>query len=253
MTHEIRFRIDMLYEESDVYEERMKEILKALEDVKKKWNIPYSMVLASFLPSKKIEEIKSSIREVPPQIRGRIVSSSKRILSLSRTKQLNVKNTPVALLYDLDRLIDIYPHALGTSYSSIEDFLKQMYALGPSVYKSARGLLEDPLIQLLRDDPSILEDGADYLRSKFTVSTGEIDLLLVDGSGRHIVIEVETKASDAAVGQVCRLAHGYAKETSLDAGDVRKVVVYRDRDSGFVEAALGAGVEAYRVELKREA
>jgi len=36
MTHEIRFRIDMLYEESDVYEERMKEILKALEDVKRK-------------------------------------------------------------------------------------------------------------------------------------------------------------------------------------------------------------------------
>ena len=60
MTHDVRFRIDVLYEESVVYEERMKEILKALEAVKEKWRIPYSMVLTSSLSSKKIEEIKSS-------------------------------------------------------------------------------------------------------------------------------------------------------------------------------------------------
>ncbi len=246
-------KIELLYEENTNYSNRFQEIVKHLEKVSVKWNVPYHLILASSLSQKQIEEIKTRIREVPPQVRGRVVSSDKFPLPLSASKQLNLKKTPIALLYDSEQIIDVYPHALGTAIFTIEDFLNQMIMLGPTGYANIRGLMEDPLIRLIRDDPSILEEGSVYLESKLLVDRGEIDILLRDKSGKYIVIEVETNASDSAVGQVCRLAFSYMKTKSLKEGEVRKAVVFRGCESGFIEAARGASVEAYQITLKKEA
>jgi hypothetical protein len=222
-------------------------LFKLLRD---KWGIDCSITELSSLSSSEIERLKTDIRSIPPQVRGRIVTSRGHVLPLSKSKNLNLKNTPILILYREETVVDVYPHVLGSKYFNMDDALERMLRFGPDDYLQLRGLLEEPMVKILSDFPSILGRGVKSLGSEISVSTGKIDLLMEEEDGGIIVVEAENYADDFAVGQVCRLATGYHSQFDFPQDSIRKVIVCLDHSSTLPETCRGAGVELFRLVLK---
>lgn len=208
------------------------------------------MAESNSLAPSDVERLKTDIRGIPPQVRGRIVTSRGHVLPFSKTKNLNLKNTPILVLYREEAAIDVYPHILGSKYTDIHSTLERILRFGPDDYLQFRGLLEEPVVKILSDFPEILGKGVKSLGSEISVNTGKIDILMEDESGRIIVVEVENFGDDFAVGQVCRLAAGYSSQYSTPQDSIRKMIVCLDHSSTLPEACRGARVELFQLVLK---
>ena len=242
----------MLYSRDADYFGRLKMLRKFSAEISKRWGVKTRFIDVSRLDESQIEEFKTAIRSIPPQTRGKIVSSRNYRLPLSNGRNLNVINTPIALVYNSNNVpLDVYPHLMGTFYTDVEQFMNRLLEEGPSKYFSVRGLLEDPLKKMLADAPQILEEGLEYIGCEVETPAGTIDLLLRDRNGRILIVEVETNASDFAVSQVCRLASGYSKASGRPLSALRKAVVCINYEGSVMDASLGAEVELYRVRCER--
>jgi len=245
------YRIKLYFDPAGVYASEVKRLLSLLEEIRNRWMIEYEIFEAKSLTSEEVEKLQSSIRSIPPQVRGRIVSSGNHPLPLSGRKRLNLKNTPVILLEKNNVPIDVYPHLLGTKYSSTEDSFSRILRFGPDEHLEARGILEDPLIKIISDYPESLGKGTVLLQTNAETEAGVIDTLLRDGSGDTMVVEVETRARDSSVAQVCRLAAGYARSKGVSLEKIRKVVVCLDYEGNLVRTCEGSSVELYKMEFRR--
>jgi RecB family endonuclease NucS len=102
-------------------------------------------------------------------------------------------------------------------------------------------------MMIISEDPAIIEEGMKYKDSNIKTSAGVIDVLLIDKDGHSIVVEIETVANDFAVGQVCRLTAGYARDNNIDIKNIRKVIISRYIKGRVLDGAEGANVEIYKI------
>lgn len=223
------------------------ELFRLLWD---RWEISCSITELSSLSSSEVERLKIDIRSIQPQVRGRIVTSRGHILPFSKSKNLNLKNTPILVLYLGETAVDVYPHVLGSKYFDINNALGRMLTFGPNGYLQFRGLLEEPVVKILSDFPDIVGTGVKSLGSEISVNTGKIDLLMQEEDGKIIVVEVENYAEDFSVAQVCRLAAGYSSQFSVPPESLRKIIVCLSYSSTLPETCQGAGVELFQLVLK---
>jgi hypothetical protein len=245
------YKFALYYEEDAAYSERVLMIEMLLQEIKRKWSVQYRLVEASSLSSLQINQLKNDIRSILPQIRGKIVSSRNRVLPLSKTKNPNLTNTPILLLFQDDVPVNVFPHLLGTTYSDIENSLENIAKEGPKTYLAAKGLLEQPIQKILADDPEILEKGMKFLGANIETESGVIDILLQDSKNKTAVVEIETRASENAVAQVSRLAVGYSSKAKISQNKIRKLIVCEQLDENTVSACQGANVELYKVDIRR--
>jgi len=244
----------LLYHDKDVaYASEIRVLTDLLEKTNRKWGVDYSVVEAEDLSSSQVERLKEEIRNTMPQLRGKIVSSRGNVLPLSKSKNPNLTNTPILLLYHNERPINVFPHLLGTAYFDIKSSLENIVKNGPRAHLVARGLLENPIQKILADDPSTLEDGMKFIEADVEVESGVIDILLQDVENKFVVVEIETRAREAAVAQVCRLAASYCSTNKVSPNDIRKVIVCQQYDENVVKSCEGADVELYNVCMKRVA
>jgi hypothetical protein len=145
----------------------------------------------------------------------------------------------------------VFPHLLGTNYARPLDSLSRILKVGPDEYLEAKGLLEDPIVKILSDYPEALGIGTSFVNTNVETDAGIIDILLKDDLDNYIVVEVETKAKDAAVAQVCRLAAGYAKSNNLPLENMRKAIVCISDEGQLDVTCEGSEVEFYQIKLVR--
>jgi len=245
------YKFTLYYEKDAVYSKKIPKTEMLLEKIKRKWNVKYLLLEAHSLSPLQIDQLKNDIRSILPQMRGKIVSSRSRVLPLSKTKNPNLTNTSILLLFHNDRPVNVFPHLLGTTYFDIETSLENIVENGPKAYLAVKGLLEEPIQKILADDPEILEKGMKFLGVDVGTESGVIDLLLQDSENRIAVVEIETRASEPAVGQVSRLAVGYSLKAKISPNKIRKLVVCEEFDESTVNACQGANVELYKVDFKR--
>jgi len=245
------YKFVLYYEKDATYSRRIPKIEELLEKTKCKWKVEYCLIEAQSLSPLQIDQLKNYIRSILPQMRGKIVSSHNRVLPLSKTKNPNLTNTPILLLFHDDIAVNVFPHLLGTTYFDIETSLENITKDGPRTYLAVKGLLEEPIQKILADDPEILEKGMKFLGVNVETEDGVIDLLLQDSENRTAVIEIETRASESAVAQVSRLAVGYSSKAKIDQSKIRKLIVCEQFDRNTVSACQGANVELYKVGIKR--
>ncbi len=245
------YKFTLYYDPQAKYQDRVKIIIAILGEMQEKWKVDFNTVNSETLPQHQLEKIKNSIRSIPPQIRGKIVSARNKILPLSKSKNLNTTNTPVLILYHDEKPIDIYPHMLGASYFEIEPQLERILENGIEAHMTAKGLLEEPIQKILSDDPSFLEKGMRFRDANKDVGFGIADVILEDAEGRAVIVEIETKATETAVAQVARLAAGYASKSGLSAGQVRKVILCQQLDEKTVKACQGANIELYKLTAEK--
>lgn len=191
------------------------------------------------------DRIIREIRLIPPQVRGRIRFGRGRPLPITRRGNLNYRNTSIVLVYEDDRLVDVFPKQLGSRYISALEGIR-------SLKEKPRGhVYEEPLIELLRQAPHLL-----LCRNVVAVhrvlyeggeTVGEIDLLLEDEAG-GVLVEVEEEISESDVGQVLKLARRL-EERNVKLS--RLVLVGMTAGRGAVDAARRAGVEVWIARFSR--
>lgn len=245
------FRLILYYNDEAEYSSIEGPIIDLFEKIKNKWDLDYEIFSSSNLNKVEIQRLKSEIRSIPPQVRGKIVSSSNYILPLSGSKNLNLKNTRILLLYRDGLPINVFPHLLGMNYNSIEEFLDRILKYGPSDYVDTKGILESPIQKILSEFPSIIEDGMHFIDLNVKLENGEIDLLFQDREGNYVVIEIETFAKDVSFTQVCRLATEFSRVRDIPIKKIRKMIVCLDYLKNILKACKSAGVELYEVKLSR--
>jgi Holliday junction resolvase-like predicted endonuclease len=229
---------------------------------KKEDKIKVEVVDVSSLTDVQREKIAAEIRTIPPQTRGRVVSGGGITLALSGTKNLNVVNTPILIVKDSsDRPLAIFPHALEEKVETVQDHLDKAIERGvDAALHERRVATEELLAELLSVAPSILEEGMTLVGREYPTPTGTIDLLLLDGNGTPVVVEVEVTGTEQAVGQVCKLTEGYMEslhqskdeETKEDkTPKVRKAIVCIKTKGMINQACRNADVELYQVRAER--
>jgi len=220
-------------------------IRQRMRGIAAKWKTEFEEFDVDKLTAEQVRRLIDDIRSIAPQIRGRIVSSRGKVLPLSGSKLLNVANTPIVVLRDNESAMSVFPHLLGTAYFDVESSLDRILNLGPREYFQGRGLLESPIVKILADNPTLLEEAMKFIGSSIEVPAGVVDILLQDREGTDVLVEVETKAGDDAVGQVLRLARSHAEKTGKR--HVRKLIVCHDFDVGLPLACKEAGIELFRL------
>jgi hypothetical protein len=245
------YKFTLYYEKDARYSERISNIEKLLKEIRRKWKADYRFVEACSLSPLQTEQLKNDIRSILPQMRGKIVSSRNRVLPLSKTKNPNLTNTPILILFHDDMPVNVFPHLLGTTYFDIETSLENIAKDGPKAHLAVKGLLEEPIQKILADDPEILEKDMKFLGIDVETESGEIDLLLQDSEDRIVVVEIETRASENAVAQVARLAVGYSSKAKISQNRIRRLVVCEQFDENAVSACQGTNVELYKVDIRR--
>ncbi len=248
---ETLYKFILYYEQKASYNDRIRPMTETLEKMRKKWNVDFSIVETETLRSAQLERIKTDIRSIQPQTRGKIVSAKNKVLPFSKSKNLNTTNTPILILYHDERPVNVYPHMLGTAYFEIETQLESILESGPEAHMTAMGLLEEPIQKILADDPSILEKGMRFKEANKDVGFGVADVLLQDAKGKMVVVEIETRATEAAVAQVSRLAAGYAAQNGLLLDNVRKIILCQHFDEKTAKACRGANVELYKLAAEK--
>ena len=245
------YKIELYYDQNATYSTDLQQILDIIKKLKLTWQIEYDTFEAQDISTEESQQIETSLRSIPPQVRGRIVSSGNHILPLSRKKNLNLKNTPIIMLKQKGIPTAVFPHLLGTNYGKPLDSLSRILKMGPDEYLEAKGILEDPIVKILSDYPEALGPGTSFVNINVDTDAGIIDILFKDEQENHIVVEVETIAKDAAVAQVCRLAAGYAKSINLPFSKIRKVIVCINYEGQLEVTCEGSDVELYQIELVR--
>jgi hypothetical protein len=241
----------LYYEQKTPYQDKVGSIIGILEKIRRLWKVDFSVVMVETMGQIEVERVKDDIRNIAPQVRGKVVSARNMVLPLSKNKNLNSKNTPILVLYRDDRPVNVYPHMLGTAYFEIEMQLSNILERGLDAHMTAQGLLEEPIQKILADVPSILEEGMRFLDANKDVGFGAADVLLQDSVGRIVIVEIETRATEDAVAQVSRLAAGYASQNDIPPENVRRIILCQSHDGKTVKACQGAIVELYRLTLEK--
>ncbi len=237
----------LYYEQKAPYQDKVRSIIRILEKIRGVWKADFNVVMVETMGQTEVERVKDDMRNIAPQVRGKIVSAGNMVLPLSRNKNLNSKNTPILMMWRDDRPVNVYPHMLGATYFEIETQLDDVLRRGLDAYMTAHGLLEEPIQKILVDAPSVLEEGMRFLDANVDVGFGVADVLLQDSGGRAVIVEIETKATEEAVAQVSRLAAGYASQNNFSPENVRKIILCQSYDGKTVKACRGAAVELYRL------
>ncbi|WP_455276280.1 endonuclease NucS domain-containing protein [[Eubacterium] cellulosolvens] len=245
------YRLVLYFDNNAEYSSKDDPIVESLKKIKKKWNIDYDVVNSSSLSEDECQKLKTEIRSIPPQVRGKIVSSGNHILPLSRQKNLNLTNTRILLFYRYDLPINVFPHLLGMTYNTIEDHLSKILKYGPRDYADAKGLLENPIQKILSEFPSILEPNLQFIDLNVLLENGEIDILCKDDKENFVVIEIETIARDIAFSQICRLASEFSKTKDISMDKIRMAIVCIDFSQNIIKACKAAGVELYKLKIER--
>jgi hypothetical protein len=243
------YRFELYFRRNTSYEAGLNAIRDKVRAISVKWKTEFEEIDVDKLSVEEMCQLIGDIRSIPPQVRGRIVSSRGKVLPLSGSKLLNVANTPILVLRQNSTAISVFPHLLGATYFDIESSLDRILNQGPSEYFQDRGLLENPIVKILADNPALLEEGMRFIGSGVEVPAGVVDVLLQDREGTDVLVEVETRARDSAVGQVLRLARSHAEKTGRN--HVRKLIVCQDFDVGLPLACREAGIELFRLVFRR--
>lgn len=247
----VNYCLRLYYKENIEYLEDISKIFGLMKEISESKEITIKLTKFSTLSEQDIERLKMEIRNISPQIRGKVVTSKGYILPFSKNKNLNLDNTPILVLLFNNQLINVYPHQLGTHYINILSFLETVNKEGIPNESNLKGLLEEPIIRILSENPSILEKDITYYGSEIDLGIGKPDVIFIDSKGRFLVVEVENQANDFAIGQVSRGATGLIKRDNLDPKKVRKAIVCLSLKRNITAAAKSAGIEVYQFRLDK--
>jgi hypothetical protein len=236
--------INLFYDEKARYSLGTNELLRRFSDLGKKEDVKLVVTKRVELAKQDEKTILAAIREIRPQLKGKVRASRGGALPISGSGKLNLGNTPIILVSRDHENLYVFPCRMGEKEYNIAsgiDFLSENLPAVPLLESET----EADISTILQKDPSLLEDDLYFEGSEVDTSTGKADLVFTDGTGKHLVLEVEREAGDSAVGQILRLCAGYENKSRLSSGSVRMGIVCLRMNENVRAAARRAGIEVW--------
>ncbi|SRR6266540_3480853 len=240
-----QFRLILYHKIDASYSSTLPELLQLLESLKVKHGIELRVISADQLTAESVRELKKSLRDLPPQKRGEIVTSRGNMLPLSAGKNLNLSNTPILLVEKDGIPIDVFPKRTEDHYRDLREGLRQMLGPGIELNQGSPSAEEDARSRFV-SNVSALEPGLELTGEEVHVEAGNIDLLLRDKTNRFLVVEIEREARDATIGQVLRLSASLAERENISPDSIRKVIICARINSHVELAARSIKIEIHK-------
>ncbi len=239
--------LELFYDkETKSYSSSIGALINQCYRLQHKHRVRFERFESKELRQRQTEHIVSEIRGIIPQERGSIVTSRGSMLPLSKSKKLNLGNTPVLLVKSKKKPVYVFPCRVGETYYDIPSGLSHLENNLPKLVPLS-GEMETSLAERLKESPSILEPGLVFIAEEVDTSTGKADLLFRDALGRQVMVEVEREATDAALGQILRLGAGYEEIAKLPK-DMLRIGIACSRIHKYVSAAAKkGGIEIWKV------
>lgn len=224
-----------------------------LEKVKEKHQIDYQIVTSNLLSEAEIEVILDQIRIASQRAKVRVSSKGGGPLPISRSKQLNLNQIPILLVIEHGRPWNIFPNEKGGKGQrhEIHSYLERLLELDEIEEFEQQSLSEEDICRILANFPSMIEDNLKYKSREVEVEGGVIDMVFVDSKDSHLLVEIEIKGTDAAIGQVSRFPIPYAKKFSISHEKIRKVIVCVEISESRIVACRENNIEVYQFGIKR--
>jgi hypothetical protein len=209
----------------------------------------YEAVGADSLEPLNIKRIEDDIRSLPPQKRGTVVSKRNFALPLSNSKRLNLRNTPVLLARVARNVAYVFPCLLGETYYNVQVGLEHLVKNLP-IIEPLTGEMEDDIKERILESFVSYEKGLILKGQEIDTGAGLVDIIFLDKNKKHVLVEVEREASDAALGQILRLCAGYQKKFDIAQNLVRGIIACSRIHEFAKDAAKRAGIEIWLIGQK---
>ena len=224
-----------------------------LQKIKNKHQIDHQVVTSDKLDETKIKVLLDQIRIASRNAEARATSSGGGMLPISRSKKLNVDKMPILLVIEEGRPINVFPQEKGPKGSRTEviRYLEQLLEADTFQGFEKQVISEDDIWKIASNFPSIIEEGLEYRSREVEVEGGIIDIVFVDQHGNHMLVEIEIKATDAAIGQVSRFVEGYCKKNKISREKIRKAIICIEISKNVLSACKENEIEVYQFGINK--
>ena len=232
--------------------EKLQFLENLLEKVKKKHKIDYQVNNPDMLDENSREELLNQIRTVSLRAKIRVKSSGGGALPISRSSQLNIDQTPILVVLEDDRPSMVYPHEKGPKGQRFEvgSYLNRLLEVETVQGFEQQAISEEDICRILANFPSMIEDDLKYKSREVEVEGGVIDMVLIDSKDNHLLVEIEIKGTDAAIGQVSRFPIPYAKKFNISHEKIRKAIICIEISKSRIIACRENNIEVYQFVLE---
>jgi hypothetical protein len=238
------FKLFLYYDVKSGYSDKIPELVSLLHLLSTQRGAEFEVIPHDKMTGESESNLKKAIYElqIHPQGRGQIVTSRGNMLPFSKGKNLNLANTPILLVEENGKPIDVLPKRVQGHFTSVEagllEMLENSVQFGKAVFSA-----ENLAISRIMKDPRVIEDGLEIIGQEVDIPAGKIDLLAKDQNQRFLVVEFEREATDASLGQIIRLGASFAKLEKVPPNVVRKMIVCGRAYDHHKEAAESVGIE----------
>ena len=242
----------VLYVSSESYE-GFKRIKTLLEKVKEKHQIEYKIFTSKQLDEDSREDLLIQIRTASQRAKIRVTSKGGGILPISRSKKLNIDQIPILIRTEERKISQVFPHEEGPKGSRTEiiRYLEQLLDADTFQGFEKHVISENDLWKLASNFPSKIEEGLKYHSREVEVEGGIIDMVFVDSKDNHMLVEIEIKGTDAAIGQVSRFPIPYAKKFNISHEKIRKAIICIEISESIIIACRENNIEVYQFGIER--
>lgn len=242
--NELTRKLVLYYDGRSGYLAEIPELVQLLHSLKARWGIEFEEVPRERMTGESETSLKSVIYQLQlhPHRRGDIVTSQGDMLPLTQNKNLNIGNTPILLVEDDGKPLDVLPKRVQGLLTGVRAGLVEMLQNGPQFEKPIFSA-ENLAISRIVKDPRVIEEGLEIVGQEVEVSAGKIDLLAKDRNQRLLVIEFKRQATDASIGQVIRLTASLAEREKVSPSVIRKMILCGRMNDHLRIAAKSVDIE----------
>jgi hypothetical protein len=243
----LNIHMELYYDkDATAYKDFLSSVQSECLDISHKLGIVFEQFENHSMRNSQRAEVVSQIREVIPQERGSIVTSRNAMLPLSKSKNLNLGNTPVLLVKSKKKIVYVFPCRIGEKYYDIMSGLSHLKTNLPNLIP-LEGEMEGTILERIKKSSDILEKDLTLIGEEQDTITGKADLVFLDSQKRHLIVEVEREATDKALGQILRLGAGYEEKNKLSRDQVRIGIACARINRFVYTGAKRAGIEIWKV------
>jgi hypothetical protein len=234
--------------------EELEHIETLLKKAKEKHQVNYQVITSEQLDERGREELLNQIRTVSLRAKIRVKSRGGGApMPISRSSKLNMDQTPMLVVTENGRPSMVYPHERGPKghIFTVNSYLERLLESETVEGFEQQALSEEDICRIITNFPQMLEDGLKYQSREVVVDGGVIDMVFIDREGNHMLVEIEIKATDSAIGQVNRFPIPYAEKYGIPQERIRKAIVCIEISDSTLVACRETGIEVYQFRVKK--
>ncbi len=242
-----------LYKTTESNGQEIESFINLLDEIKTKYpeRVDYEVVNLETLDDEQKEALIEEFRLISRKNAIGVVSKGKGPLPISRNKKIG--NMGILFQFEDGKPKRIYPHEKNKKRVDIKSHLSALIKSDDiSDILDQEAISEQDISRMITTFPELIEDGLELIETEYEVENGRIDVVFKNKNDEHLLIEIEIKVGDNAIGQVQRFAT-YSEKNEIPRDKIRLGFVCAKIPESILKACKDANIEVYTLNLKKRA